>query len=167
MDNAVRNKIFDFASSASLAPKKEPKGVTQGKERPADVLIPDFAHGKNLVIDVAVVDPLQDNYAQKVVSGESAAGLYAANVKDKRYKAEVEKAGNIFMPMVVETSGAWSEGAHQTLDTIAKKWAQRLETSVIKVRAGMHQRLSSVLQRSCAAMILSRTPRPWSSIENF
>jgi hypothetical protein len=64
------------AESALMAPKKEPKGITQGKDRPADVFIPEYAHRKGLVADIAVVDPLQSTYMDKVRNGESAADLY-------------------------------------------------------------------------------------------
>ena len=135
---------------------------------PADVFIPDFAHGHDLVADVAVIDPLQPLYLNDTLAGQSAAELYAENVKNARYKKEVEQNGHIFTPLVVETSGGWTDKSHQTLDTIAKRWAHRLETNVIKVRANMYQRLSATLQRSCSAMVLTRLPKdPWTCVENF
>lgn len=131
----------------------------QGKERPADIFIPKFNLEKDTIIDVVVVDPLQVTYFDDTLAGRSAADLYAANVKEARYKKQLELDGYSYKPMVIETSGGWCDETLQVIDSITKQWTQRLETDAFKVRAVMFQRLAATVQRSCSAMVLSRLPK--------
>ncbi len=50
--------------------------------RPADVYLPTILRGRPAAMDVAVIDPLQDNYVSKRVR---AVEDYAENVKHHKY----------------------------------------------------------------------------------
>ena len=52
------------ASQEALGPRKEPAGLLPGSDdRPADVLLPFLANGKDAALDVSVVNPLQQQLA--------------------------------------------------------------------------------------------------------
>ena len=59
--NALRDAFFDTAASAGLAPVKEGRFLLPGADRrPADVLVPHWAAGRDAAMDVTVVHPIQD-----------------------------------------------------------------------------------------------------------
>ena len=63
----VRDAIFAAASQAALGPRKEPAGLLPGSDdRPADVLLPFWANGKDAALDISVVNPLQQELFRKV-----------------------------------------------------------------------------------------------------
>ena len=50
----MRDAIFAAASQAALGPRKEPAGLLPGSDdRPADVLLPFWANGKDAALDVS------------------------------------------------------------------------------------------------------------------
>ena len=58
--NHLRDALFHAAASASLAPLREERALLPGVEqRPADVLLPNFAGGLHCCVDVCVVSSLQ------------------------------------------------------------------------------------------------------------
>ena len=55
------NAFFDTAVSAGLGPSKEGRFLLPGADRrPADILVPLWAGGRDAAFDVTVVHPLQD-----------------------------------------------------------------------------------------------------------
>ena len=59
--NHLRDALFDTAVAAGLGPVKEGRFLLPGTDRrPADVLVPNWAAGKDAAMDVTVVTPLQD-----------------------------------------------------------------------------------------------------------
>ena len=64
--NHLRDSLYHTAVSASLAPLREERALLPGLEqRPADVLLPNFAGGKNCAIDVCVVSSLQSQLVER------------------------------------------------------------------------------------------------------
>ena len=58
--NMLRDVIFSTAQSAALGPTKEGRFLLPGSDRrPADVLIPYLAGGRDAALDVTVINPLQ------------------------------------------------------------------------------------------------------------
>ena len=56
----LRDVIFSTAQSAALGPTKEGRFLLPGSDRrPADVLIPYLAGGRDAALDVTVINPLQ------------------------------------------------------------------------------------------------------------
>ena len=56
--------LLAAASQEALGPRKEPAGLLPGSDdRPADVLLPFLANGKDAALDVSVVNPLQQQLA--------------------------------------------------------------------------------------------------------
>ena len=58
--NNLRDVLFNAAQSAALGPRKEALGlVPNSGARPADILLPNWSHGRQAALDVAVISPLQ------------------------------------------------------------------------------------------------------------
>ena len=110
--NAIRDCLFDSCVAACWAPVKETHFLLAGSsERPADFFIPNFTHGKGLVIDTAVTCPLQRTSLLEFsrVAGFSC-NKYANEVKSKPFRPRVESEGFDNLPFVVESVGGFSEG---------------------------------------------------------
>ena len=61
--NLIQDIIYDFCYAAAWAPSKEkPYLLPNTSERPADVFVPNYSFGKDLVLDVAITCPLQHKY---------------------------------------------------------------------------------------------------------
>lgn len=157
--NCIRDLLFNHMSIANMAPLKEPPGITKGKERPADILLPEWTLDKGLVVDVAIVDPLQPLLINKTLAGESAAETYATNIKDHKHKHTVETQGFGYAPFVVEATGSCSQQAVTIVKTIALKLSHHRESSASLETHHIFQHISCVLQKCNAAMIAARTLR--------
>ena len=84
--NHVRDAIFAAASQAALGPRKEPAGLLPGSDdRPADVLLPFWANGKDAALDVSVVNPLQPG-KEKKESNTPLTSKWGNTVKDARQR---------------------------------------------------------------------------------
>ncbi len=101
--------------SDSGSPRLEKHGlIANSNDRPADIYITHLNNGKPCAADIAVTHALQPNkifYAARESAG--AATRYAIMVKDKKYKAVVEKQdhGIDYLPLVVDCFGAWDQRA--------------------------------------------------------
>ena len=103
--NAIRDCLFDSCVAAYWARVKEiPFLLAGSSERPADIFIPNFTHGKGLVIDTAVTCPLQRTFLHNSlqVIGFSC-NKYADEVKSKPFNARVDSEGFDYLPFVVES----------------------------------------------------------------
>ena len=61
--NILRHILYDFCSLAAWGPTKQVHHIfTSSSERPADIFVPNFSLGKDLVRDVAVTCPLQHKH---------------------------------------------------------------------------------------------------------
>ena len=65
--NHLRDAVFDTAVAAGLGPVKEGTFLLPGCDRrPADVLLPNWAQGRDAALDVTVVTPLQQEIENKL-----------------------------------------------------------------------------------------------------
>ena len=61
--------LYQTAQQAQLRPRKETDGLLPGTdERPADVLLPYWTHGKDTAINVTVVNALQSALVGRVAT---------------------------------------------------------------------------------------------------
>jgi hypothetical protein len=105
--NHIRDFLFNCARRALYNPLKEPLHLLSDLSRPADVAIPNYAQGKILACDVAVIDPLQQAVVQQSsMTTGAAAEKYANIVKNTKYSVLAREAGVLFKPIVVESLGA-------------------------------------------------------------
>jgi len=157
--NILRDNTADFMKYGLMGPLIEPPGLTKGKERPADILVPEGLLGKPLVIDVAVTDPFQPKYLNKILAGGEAAEIYAEEVKVDKHADTVNKQGYDYAPFVMETTGGLNAKAIQIVAVTASKIAQRFGSDPVREGQKIFCQLAVVLQRANAAMVSTRTTR--------
>ena len=161
--NAIRDCLFDSCVAACWAPVKETPFLLAGSsERPADIFIPNFSHGKGLVIDTAVTCPLQRTslHDSSRVAGFSC-NKYADEVKSKPFRARVESEGFDYLPFVVESFGGFSEGAIPFLNKMTSSISTRFSVEKAVCSKSLYDKLSICLMKHVARSISSRFP------ENF
>jgi hypothetical protein len=160
--NALRDTLYNLASTACLAPIREKAGLlgeAPGR-RPGDIYIPTW-HTYSLAIDLAVTCPLQNKYKN---SQDTAADHYAKNIKHADYNAGFIGTNIEFCAAVVDSFGSWSLEGLEVIAEIISRGAKRLLTNPQRYTATAWQQLACVLQIHNAGMVLSRTALPESSI---
>jgi hypothetical protein len=116
--NSVRDLVHGWAEKARLQPETEraglllpqsPDDVSSARYRPADLYLPSF-HGRPTTFNFAVTAPQRlDVLVEAGRGGGSAASAYADVKRRHLDTAKVcEQHGVAFVPLVVETSGAWA-----------------------------------------------------------
>jgi hypothetical protein len=128
--------------------------------RPADFMVPNVLGGKSLCCDLAVTDPLQDKYVHRAATSQCfSANDYAVNVKMKKYSDMINRHKDtlVFFPMVVETFGAWSQKAVDFFKLLVN-WLSHRDSNTARsiIHLNLMQRLSCILQRGTARMLLNR-----------
>ena len=158
--NVLRDIIYDFCSIASWGPKKEtPHIFPSSSERPADIFVPNYSLGKDLVLDVAVTCPLQHKYYHSAAqSAGFACNTYADEVKIKNYQERVENEGCTYLPAVFESFGGFSQDHPDFLFKLSKGMSLRLNESKSTITKYMYENLSCALMKSIARCISSRFP---------
>lgn len=159
--NAIRDVVFNLASTACLAPQLEKAGILgdQPGRRPGDVFIPNW-NNQGLAIDIAVTCPLQDRFKNSTHPAES----YAQNVKHADYDNGFLGTNISFCAAVVDTFGYWSDEGLTILSEIISRGAKRLITDHSRYIATAWQQISCTLQRHNAGMIIDHTTPPETSI---
>ena len=156
--------LYSAAQSAALAPRKEVPSLIPGtSSRPADLFLPNWCRGSPAALDVTVISTLQPLTLQ----GASKTQGYALRVGAERKRAAHNEAcrsvGVIFIPLVVESLGGWSEEASQTIARIGRLMGQRIGSPPGDSTRHLFQRLSITLWRGNANQWLQRLPShsPW------
>ena len=126
--NALRDLVFSWAERGCLRPEREkpglllpqqPDDLSSARRRPADVFLPSFL-GRPTALDFAVTAP-QRLDALGPLGGTSAAEAYTAHKRQHLDTAATCAAQNVtFLPMVIETTGAWSPEAARALGHISR-----------------------------------------------
>ena len=127
--NSVRNFFFRFLATAGLRPELEKAGLLlpsrpdetgQAARRPADVYVPAWSCGSPAAFDFAVTAPQQAQYREvAALEPLAAASAYTSRKKLFLNTAEVCRSQGVeFLPMVLETSGAWAPEATKVLKNV-------------------------------------------------
>ena len=158
---AVRDAICKWADRAGLQPDKERAGLLlpqrpedAGAEhrRPADIYLPSL-HGSPAALDLAITAPQrQEVVGQAAVSALAAASQYAAKKASHLNTANLcAQQGVRFVPLVVESTGAWDREASHILLQISRSAAARTGED-----AGVLH--GDLLQELCVLMRSHRVP---------
>ena len=95
---------------ACLGPSREDRALIPGSDnRPADLLIPYWLDGKDVAMDVTVVNPLQTALINGAATtpGHALTRRYAE--KMNKHDEGCRRAGIFFCPLVMETLGGWHD----------------------------------------------------------
>ena len=88
-------------------------------DRPSDVFHPDFVYGNPAYFDVTVRCPLQESLLGRSAVSAGVAAAKGEEDKDAHHDELVQAAGDVFVPLVVESLGLWSAASHPILQDIA------------------------------------------------
>ena len=112
-----------------------------------------------MAYDVAITDPTQDTYlSQASVTARSCAESYASNVKIANYSDALDSDDSLlFTPLICESYGAWNSAAFSFFNELSSWLAARNPCSSFSAtRSRLFQKVSSIIQRANARMILAR-----------
>ena len=101
----LRNALYHTAVSANLAPLCEERALLPGdhsQARPADVMIPHFAGGLHMAVDVSVVSSLQQLLVDRASKEPGHALQHRYSEKWRKYGDVCQLEGIAFKPMPVE-----------------------------------------------------------------
>ena len=156
--NHLRDALYHTAVSASLGPTKEDRALLPGVEaRPADVYVPMWAPGgRDAALDVCIVSPFQQATLHRAAREPGYALEMRKQQKIRKYADACSAEGISFFALPVETTGGWEEGAAVIIKKLGQSLARATgqeEGDVIKHLFG---KLSILLMKSNASMILNR-----------
>ena len=126
--------------------------------KPADVFLPHWAQGKYAALDVTVVNPLQVAMVNEAAAVPGHA-LQAAHRRklDKAWEP-CNRQGIVFLPLAVESLGAWHPLAVKELKKLASAKARHTGDDESVETSRLFQKLSVALQRGNAALFNNRVP---------
>ena len=164
--NSLRNYFFRFLQAAGLRPELERSGLllparpdeaSQARRRP-DVYLPAWLSGSPAALDFAVTAPQQQLHLQAAAREPlAAATAYTSRKQTFEDTAEVCQAQGVdFLPMVVETSGAWAPEAMtviRRMAAVAAPASGRAEAELLQESAALHARpATSTCRQYCRLM---------------
>lgn len=153
--HAVNDLIKRALISAEIPSVLEPPGTSRddGKRPDGMTLIP-WESGKPLLWDFTCVDTTAASHLNSTAAFAGAAAVSAESIKNAKYKDTTKQYR--FMPVAVETFGAWGpQGLHlikQIGSKISKLTGESRSTSFL------FQRISVAVQRGNAASIYGTFP---------
>ena len=151
--------FFSAAQSAALAPQKEfPSLIPGSSSRPADVYLPNWKRGQPAALDVTVISTLQ----QQTLSGAAISPGHALRVGEMRkmsaHAESCRSVGVLFVPLVIESLGGWSDEASRTITSIGRLQGQRLGIPPSDSTRHLFQRLDEKNVSTCRVMPLCGCP---------
>ena len=157
--NSLRDTLYNTAVSAALGPTREGQFLLPGEGgKPADVFIPHHTGGKDAALDVTVVNPLQASLVARAATEPG----HALNVAHKR---KIDKSwqpchdqGIVFLPLAVESLGAWHKSAIAEVKKLGSSLARHTGEEESVTINHLFQRLSIDLMRGNAALFNNRNP---------
>ena len=159
LHNALRDAIFDTAASAGLAPVKEGRFLLPGADRrPADVLVPHWAGGRDVALDVTVVHPIQAATMPNAATTPGFALSFAHDRKVRGAQEDCQRQGIAFIPMVAESFGGWHTAAEREVKKLGAALARHTGQDEGQATGHLWGRLGILLQRGNAALLANRVP---------
>ena len=157
--NALRDALHDTAAAAGLAPQKEGRALLPGNDRrPADILLPGWAGGRDAALDVTVVHPLQDATLARAAAEPGYALSYAYNNKMRVTADLCDQQGIAFIPVVAESMGGWHRIALEQLRKLGSALARHTGQEEGETINHLLTRASVLLQKGLSALLLNRIP---------
>ena len=112
--NHLRDAVFQTAVAAGLGPTREGRFLLPGDDRrPADVMVPNWAGGRDAALDLTVVTPIQAQTLPQAAFTPGHALTHAYERKMRGAEEDCRRQGIAFIPMAVESFGGWY-GAAET-----------------------------------------------------
>ena len=157
--NHLRDHIHSMAAAAVLNPVKEGQHLLPGdSRRSADVLIPNWAQGRDAALNITIIHPLQ----RKTVAGAATSPGHAlSHAYDRKVRGAWEdcrQAGIAIIPVVFESLGGVHQVAERELRKLASAMASRSGQEEEEASRHSFNRLSILLMKSNSAILSNRIP---------
>ena len=157
--DGLRDSLFSAAQSAALAPRKEAPSLIPGSSsRPADIYLPNWCRGRPAALDVTVISTLQSLTLAGAASTQWHALMVGEERKTAAHHAACQSVGVVFIPLVVESLGGWSEEAVHNISMIGRLLGLRTGAPLSVSTRHLFQRLAISLWRGNATMWSQRLP---------
>ena len=125
-------------------------------DRPADVLLPFWANGKDAALDISVVNPLQQELVRKVARDGDSGVQHSFNIKMGKYSDRCEAEGIEFIPLIVDTFGGWHKESLEVVSKLGRQVSRQTGKEEEEIVRQLRQRVAILLVRD--SMFDSRTP---------
>jgi hypothetical protein len=155
--NILRDAIYTVAQSAALGPSKEGRFLLPGTDRrPADILIPHWAGGKDAALDVTVINPLQIATVAEAAVRPGSALTVAFNRKVGSAGELCRRQGLAFVPLAAESLGGWHEVAVGEFRKLGAALGRHAGQEESEATSQLFQRLSILLMKGNANLFVNR-----------
>jgi hypothetical protein len=124
--DTLRNKLGALASQALMGAKVGPE--VQCLPRSPGLRMDIVLRGgqsKDTLIDVAMTHPYTTGSIQKGIAEPGGAATAYETIKKVKYRPFVDDTSQEFVPMIIDTFGAWGKSALPCLDRLAHAYALR------------------------------------------
>ena len=148
--NAVNDLLKRALQSAEIPSRLEPRSLArQDDKRPDGMTLVPWSNGRCLAWDFTCPDTLAPSHLNSAVTGH---GVVANESEDKKIKYACLTSSFHFVPVAIETLGAFGEEAQSFLHQLGR----RISTLTGERRATefLWQRLSVAIQRGNASCVL-------------
>ena len=157
--NHLRDALFDTAVASGLGPTKEGRFLLPDDgRRPADVLVPNWAGGRDAAMDVIVVNPLQGATIAQAATTPGYALTFAFDRKARGAAEDCRRQGIAFLPLAAESFGGWHSAAVGEVGKLAAALARQTGQEEGEAVRHLWGRLGILLQRGNAAILGNRVP---------
>ena len=144
--NMLRDVIFSTAQSAALGPTKEGRFLLPGSDRrPADILIPYWAGGRDATLDVTVINPLQTATLAEAAASPGSALTVAFTRKIVSAEELCRRQGLAFIPLAAESLGGWHDVMVGKLKILGAALGRHTGQNEIATCSHLFQRVSVLL----------------------
>ena len=157
--NHLRDAIFDTAAAAGPGPVKEGRFLLPGCDRrPADVLLHNWAQGRDAALDVTVVTPMRQDLVEQAATNPGHA--LSAKYDEKLNGAEelCRRQGMAFFPLAAETFGWWHRVGEREVKKLGSALARHTGQEEGEAVHHLWGRLAILLQRGNPAILGNRVP---------
>jgi len=152
--NAIVNGISDLLKKSNITCLTE-QGcpLSDNRERPGDIFIPNYNTFGDAYLDVSVIHILAVSHIKKAAT----APLQGSNIRyDKKIK-KYPQLGSNFKPLILESTGGWHPYSFNTLKELAYKMATNSGKSQADLLNSLLTTCSVSLQRSQGCLLVRRT----------
>ena len=157
--NHLRDHIYSMAATAVLNPVKEGQHLLPGVDRrPADVLIPNWAQGRDAALDITIIHPLQHATVTGAAANPGHALSHAYDRKIRGAWEECRREGIGFIPIVFESLGGVHKVAESEVRRLSSAMASRAGQDEEEASRHSFNRLSILLMKSNSAILSNRIP---------
>ena len=159
--NFVRDVFLRYCRLAGFSTSlSEALIIPDRNLRPGDVVVRNWAHGRDMAFDIVITSPLQAAFMQFSASADvvvrNKVFASAEQRKDQKSLDICQKQGFDFTPLAFDTFGGFSEITSEVMARIVAEVEHRSGLPRSDVLGEFRQRISLGIQRFNANMLLAR-----------